>query len=95
MSQQTELLLEEEMTASEPDIPAENNKLQFINKTPKQKYSSQEAFEFDYEQINRELARREHLEFMQYCWQKPATEPFLIGIHTKAICEAIDKAIES
>jgi predicted phage terminase large subunit-like protein len=45
------------------------------------------------EELNREMARRHHLEFMQLAWQKPA-EPFLVGRHTRAICEKIDEAIE-
>jgi predicted phage terminase large subunit-like protein len=44
-------------------------------------------------ELNQEMARRHHLEFMQLAWQKPS-EPFLVGRHTRAICEKIDGAIE-
>jgi predicted phage terminase large subunit-like protein len=43
-------------------------------------------------ELNQEMARRHHLEFMQLAWQKPS-EPFLIGRHTRAVCEKIDEAI--
>jgi len=40
-------------------------------------------------------ARNEHLEFMEYCWQKDKKRnPFIIGFHTKKICERIDKAFK-
>jgi len=39
-----------------------------------------------------ELARRFHLDFMQYCWAKP--EPLIVGLHTRMICDALDKAVE-
>lgn len=42
--------------------------------------------------INSELSRHEHLEWIQYAWQR--TDPLIIGRHTKLICERIDKAIE-
>lgn len=42
--------------------------------------------------IEAELARRSHLEFMDFLWQRP--DPFIIGQHTEAICEIIDTAIE-
>jgi predicted phage terminase large subunit-like protein len=44
------------------------------------------------ESISIELARRQHLYFMQYMWRN-IMEPFRIGHHTKIICERIDKAI--
>jgi len=47
--------------------------------------------EINHMDVVREQARRHHLRFMQYCWQK--IKPFIIGIHTKLICEEIDKAI--
>lgn len=37
------------------------------------------------------LACASHLKFIDYMWQR-SKEPFIIGIHTTAICEAIDKA---
>ena len=39
------------------------------------------------------MARWEHLAFMRYCWQKKESEPFAVGIHTKAFCEHIDRAM--
>ena len=39
------------------------------------------------------LARKKHLNFMRYCWQK--AEPFYIGIHTREICRLIDEAMET
>jgi predicted phage terminase large subunit-like protein len=42
--------------------------------------------------IGAELARREHIEFMDFMWQRP--DQFIIGSHTEAICEIIDEAIE-
>ena len=36
-------------------------------------------------------ARNEHLEFMRYMWV--GSDPFLVGLHTKVICERIDQAI--
>lgn len=44
------------------------------------------------EDIEQELARKRHLNFMQYCWQK--AEPLYVGIHTREICRLIDKAID-
>lgn len=38
-----------------------------------------------------ELARRHHLDFMSYCWQKSGK--FLIGHHTWKICERLDRAV--
>lgn len=36
-------------------------------------------------------ARKSHLHFMQYCWYYK-TQPFLVGQHTRIICERIDRA---
>lgn len=46
------------------------------------------------EDIAQGWARAEHLQFMRYCWQKQETEPFVIGKHTVAFCEAVDRAIQ-
>lgn len=43
------------------------------------------------DELNAEMARRHHLDFMQYVWQKSA-EPFIVGRHTRKICEMIDEA---
>lgn len=43
-------------------------------------------------EIDAEKARRHHLDFMQYTWAK--TEPFVVGFHTRKICERIDRAFE-
>jgi predicted phage terminase large subunit-like protein len=40
----------------------------------------------------RELARRRHIDFIDYTWQKLDT--FYKGIHTKAICDVIDNSFE-
>ncbi len=40
----------------------------------------------------KERARKHHIDFMEYCWQKK--EPFIRGFHTKKICERLDRAIE-
>ena len=37
-------------------------------------------------------ARYKHLDFMQFCWQKPG-EPFIVGRHTREVCRIIDGAI--
>lgn len=50
------------------------------------------AKEITSQQVKVEKARRHQLDFMRFCWQK--TTPFLIGQHTRAICEEIDQAIE-
>ncbi len=42
--------------------------------------------------IRAEQCRRHHIEFMQQTWQRP--DPFIIGQHTRAICEKIDWAIQ-
>jgi len=41
----------------------------------------------------RAQARKHHLDFMEYCWQKKS-EPFTKGFHTEKICERIDQAFE-
>jgi len=41
--------------------------------------------------VNAELARRSHLDFMRYMWQRPF-DPFVEGKHTREICARIDKA---
>jgi predicted phage terminase large subunit-like protein len=40
------------------------------------------------------LARERHLEFMRHCWIKGSLDPFMVGFHTRKICEAIDNAME-
>jgi len=46
--------------------------------------------------IDRELAKREHVEFMRYCWTfDKKKDPFIVGRHTKVICDKIDNAIAS
>lgn len=42
--------------------------------------------------LEAELARRSHLEFMKFMWQK--RDELKIGVHTKTICSRIDKAVE-
>ena len=42
--------------------------------------------------VDAELARRHHVEFMERCWQKES--PFIVGLHTREICAQIDRAIE-
>jgi len=50
-------------------------------------------FDYQEKELKRELARREHLEFIKYCWVKnKKTSPFIVGQHTKPICEYIDHA---
>ena len=49
--------------------------------------------EYSKDDIKKELARKKHVRFMQYCWQKPS-EPFIVGMHTRIICGLIDKAME-
>jgi predicted phage terminase large subunit-like protein len=44
------------------------------------------------EEVQAALAKRKHLRFMQWNWQRE--DPFIVGIHTKAICSRIDKAVE-
>jgi predicted phage terminase large subunit-like protein len=43
------------------------------------------------ELARRELARRNHLDFIQYTWSH--AEPYVVGQHTRLICERIDQAI--
>jgi len=43
-------------------------------------------------ELDAELARREHLLFIEHCWQKLDT--FHKGIHTIDVCNRIDKAFE-
>ena len=38
-------------------------------------------------------ARAKHLNFIDYMWNNPS-EPFMIGRHTRIICQKIDEAIE-
>lgn len=40
----------------------------------------------------REESIKSHLEYMKNTWNNP--EPFKIGVHTRAICDRIDRAIE-
>lgn len=46
------------------------------------------------EEEERDRARRSHLEFIKYCWPKPSDDPFIVGYHTRRICERIDRAIQ-
>nr|BDD47031.1 hypothetical protein 2 [bacterium] len=41
-----------------------------------------------------EQARKHHLEFMRHCWRKGDDDPFIVGYHTRRICEKIDDAVE-
>ena len=43
--------------------------------------------------VVQDKARRKHLNFIDYMWSNPS-EPFMIGKHTRIICEKIDYAIE-
>lgn len=47
----------------------------------------------DKKAIEKILAQRSHLRFMQYCWQDKS-EDFKIGIHTRELCRQIDIAFE-
>ena len=49
--------------------------------------------EYSAEDIKQALARKKHIRFIQYCWQKPS-EPYTIGLHTRIICSLIDEAME-
>ncbi len=40
------------------------------------------------------LARQNHLNFIDYTWQEGKTKPFIVGFHTRKICEEIDLAME-
>lgn len=42
--------------------------------------------------INRELARRDLLDFMEYCWWMPS--PLIVGRHTRAIAARLTRAVE-
>jgi phage terminase large subunit-like protein len=45
-------------------------------------------------ELKKQIARESHLAFMQYCWMKDGErDPMVVGFHTRAICERIDKAI--
>jgi len=44
------------------------------------------------ELLKRRQARKSLLAFISFCWWKRT--PFLVGTHTRAVCEAIDQAIE-
>ena len=44
------------------------------------------------EELDQEISRRSHLDFMQRLWRR--RDPFVIGYHTKKICSEIDRAIE-
>lgn len=48
--------------------------------------------EIDQIELIRGWARIDHLQFMNYTWQRP--DPFLVGPHTEAFCEAIDNAMQ-
>lgn len=37
-------------------------------------------------------ARKNHLDFMRYTWRKGTDDPFVVGFHTRKICERIDKS---
>ena len=43
-------------------------------------------------ELQKELARKDHLEFIKYTWDYVA--PYLVGYHTKLICNRIDEVIE-
>lgn len=44
--------------------------------------------------IEKALARKYHLRFIKYCWQKN-DEEYAVGYHTSTICHLIDEAIEN
>ena len=44
--------------------------------------------------IRKERARRSHLKFMEYCWNKSADDPFTPGFHTKHITDRLDRALK-
>jgi len=48
--------------------------------------------DFYEKELTKELARRKHLNFIQYCWGK--NDPFLVGVHTVKICSYIDYAFD-
>lgn len=42
-----------------------------------------------------DYTKNHHLSFIKHCWMKNnKTDPFIIGFHTRRICNKIDKAIE-
>jgi predicted phage terminase large subunit-like protein len=43
------------------------------------------------DELNQEMARRHHLDFITYTWTRG--EPYVVGRHTRAICDRIDRAI--
>lgn len=49
--------------------------------------------ELDKKATDKELARRLHIKYMEYMWQK-AGEKFLVGMHTSELCYLIDKAFD-
>lgn len=42
-------------------------------------------------ELDQEMARRHHLEFVIHTWSR--IEPYIVGRHTRIICDRIDKAI--
>lgn len=42
--------------------------------------------------VRAEKARRRHLDFMRFTWRKQ--DPFLVGLHTRAICARLDRAMD-
>ena len=48
--------------------------------------------EFYEKELEKELARRELLSFIQYTWDK--TDSYKVGYHTRIICQKADEAIE-
>jgi len=44
-------------------------------------------------QVIQSKARNKHLNFIDYMWNNPS-DPFMIGKHTRIICQKIDEAIE-
>jgi predicted phage terminase large subunit-like protein len=41
--------------------------------------------------IGAEISKKSHLKFIEYCWQKSSS--FIIGYHTRKICDEIDNVI--
>ena len=65
-----------------------------INKTDTNVASKESKVSFEKLVYLRRLkAIEHHLNFMAYTWQN-VSDPFVVGIHTKAICACIDEAIE-
>jgi predicted phage terminase large subunit-like protein len=48
--------------------------------------------ELTIDEIKQGRARHSHLYFMKYVWQRQ--DPMLVGIHTRGICDAIDRAFK-